>query len=385
MKFLGYRRGNGTVGTRNHVLVFPTIVCASAVAQMIANKVPGTVHAIHGCGCGHIGEDKEQVIRTMVGFTGHPNVAGVLLVGNGCELITPEVIAGELEKVGQRVETVSVQEAGGTSKCVEEGKKLAERLLAEASSANRESVDISELILGLECGGSDALSGLTANPALGVASDLLVAEGGTAIFTETTEMLGAEQILAKRAADAEVERHIYEKIAAAEAKAKSMGVDIRGSQPSPGNIEGGLTSIEEKSLGCIRKGGSRTIMQVVNYAEKPTKRGLVIMDGTALDVESNIGLIASGAQVIVFTTGRGTPVGTPSVPVIKVSTNSNTYQRMEENIDINAGVIVDGEATLQEVGEGIFKEIIEVASGKLTKAEILGHREFDIHTLGPVL
>ena len=385
MKFLGYRRGNGTVGTRNHVLIFPTIVCASAVAQMIGNKVPGTVYAIHGCGCGHIGEDKEQVMRTMVGFTGHPNVAGVLLVGNGCELITPEVIAEELEKVGQRFETVSVQDAGGTSKCVEEGKRLAERLLAEASNNNRESVDISELILGLECGGSDALSGLTANPALGVASDLLVAEGGTAIFTETTEMLGAEQILAKRAANAEVERHIYEKIAAAEARAKSMGVDIRGSQPSPGNIEGGLTTIEEKSLGCIRKGGSTTIMQVVNYAEKPTEKGLVIMDGTALDVESNIGLIASGVQVIVFTTGRGTPVGTPSVPVIKVSTNSNIYQRMEENMDINAGVIVDGEATLQEVGKGILNEIVEVASGKQTKAEILGHREFNIHTLGPIL
>jgi len=385
MKFLGYRRGNGTVGTRNHVLIFPTIVCASAVAQMIGNKVPGTVYAIHGCGCGHIGEDKEQVMRTMVGFTGHPNVAGVLLVGNGCELITPEVIAEELEKVGQRFETVSVQEAGGTSKCVEEGKRLAERLLAEASNNNRESVDISELILGLECGGSDALSGLTANPALGVASDLLVAEGGTAIFTETTEMLGAEQILAKRAADAEVERHIYEKIAAAEAKAKSMGVDIRGSQPSPGNIAGGLTTIEEKSLGCIRKGGSTTIMQVVGYAEKPTEKGLIVMDGAALDVESNIGLIASGVQVIVFTTGRGTPVGTPSVPVIKVSTNSNIYQRMKENMDINAGVIVDGEATLQEVGKGILNEIVEVASGKQTKAEILGHREFNIHTLGPVL
>ena len=385
MKFLGYRRGNGTVGTRNHVLIFPTVVCASAVAQMIGNKVPGTVHAIHGCGCGHIGEDKEQVMRTMVGFTGHPNVAGVLLVGNGCELITPEVIAEELEKVGQRFETVSVQEAGGTSKCVEEGKRLAERLLAEASNNNRESVDISELILGLECGGSDALSGLTANPALGVASDLLVAEGGTAIFTETTEMLGAEQILAKRAANTEVERHIYEKIAAAETKAKSMGVDIRGSQPSPGNIEGGLTTIEEKSLGCIRKGGSKTIMQVVNYAEKPTEKGLIIMDGTALDVESNIGLIASGVQVIVFTTGRGTPVGTPSVPVIKVSTNSNIYQRMKENMDINAGVIVDGEATLQEVGKGVLNEIVEVASGKQTKAEILGHREFNIHTLGPIL
>ncbi len=385
MKFLGYRRGNGTVGTRNHVLIFPTVVCASAVAQMIGNKVPGTVHAIHGCGCGHIGEDKEQVMRTMVGFTGHPNVAGVLLVGNGCELITPEVIAEELEKVGQRFESVSVQDAGGTSKCVEEGKRLAERLLAEASNNNRDSVDISELILGLECGGSDALSGLTANPALGVASDLLVAEGGTAIFTETTEMLGAEKILAKRAADAEVGRHIYEKIAAAESKAKSMGVDIRGSQPSPGNIEGGLTTIEEKSLGCIRKGGSTTIMQVVNYAEKPTEKGLIVMDGTALDVESNIGLIASGVQVIVFTTGRGTPVGTPSVPVIKVSTNSNIYQRMKENMDINAGVIVDGEATLQEVGKGILNEIVEVASGKQTKAEILGHREFNIHTLGPIL
>ena len=385
MKFLGYRRGNGTVGTRNHVLIFPTIVCSSAVARMISNRVPGTVYAIHGCGCGHVGEDKEQVLRTMVGFTGHPNVAGVLLVGNGCELITPDVVAGELAKIGQRLETVSVQEAGGTTKCVEQGTRLAEKLLREASGMNRESVDCSELILGLECGGSDAFSGLTANPAAGVASDLLVAEGGTAIFTETTEMLGAEHILAKRAADAGVGKKVYERIAAAEDKAKSMGMDIRGSQPSPGNIEGGLTTIEEKSLGCIRKGGNTRIMQVVKYAERPAKRGLVIMDGTALDVHSNTGLIASGAQVIVFTTGRGTPVGTPTVPVIKVSTNSTTYQRMQENIDVNAGVIIDGEGTLQSVGQRIFKEIVEVASGKLTKAEILGHREFDIHSLGPVL
>jgi len=385
MKFLGYRRRNGRVGIRNHVLIFPTIVCAAEVARMISSEIPGTVHAIHGCGCGHIGEDKEQVIRTMVGFTGHPNVAGVLLVGNGCELITPEVIAGELAEVGQRVETISVQEAGGTTKCVEEGKRLAEKLLTEVSSVNRESVDVSELTLGLECGGSDAFSGLTANPALGIASDLLVAEGGTAIFTETTEMLGTEQVLAKRAADAEVGKRIYEIIAAAEAKAKSMGVDIRGSQPSPGNIAGGLTSIEEKSLGCIRKGGSTTIMQVVKYAERPTKKGLLIMDGTALDIMSNTGLIASGAQIIVFTTGRGTPVGTPTAPVIKVSTNSVTYNKMKDNIDINAGVIVDGKGTLQSVGQQIFDEILEVASGKVTKAEILGHREFDIHSLGPVL
>ena len=385
MKFLGYRRSNGKVGVRNHVLIFPTIVCASEVARMISNEVPGTVSAIHGCGCGHVGEDKEQVIRTMVGFTGHPNVAGVLLVGLGCELITPETIAGELAKGGQRVETVSIQKAGGTIKCVEEGRRLAGKLLAEAADAKRESIDVSELTLGLECGGSDALSGLTANPALGIASDLLIAEGGSAIFSETTEMLGTEQMLARRAANAEVEKRICEIIAAADTKAKSMGVDIRGSQPTPGNIAGGLTSIEEKSLGCIRKGGSTTIMEVVKYAEQPAKKGLIIMDGTALDVMNNTGLIASGAQVIVFTTGRGTPVGTPIVPVIKVSSNSINYNNMKDNMDINAGVIVDGQGTLRSVGEQIFNEIIEVASGKLTKAEVLGHREFDIHSLGPVV
>ena len=385
MIFLGYRRSNGKVGVRNHVLIFTTIGCASEVARMISNEVPSTVYAIHGCGCGHVGKDKEQVIRTMVGFTGHPNVAGVLLVGLGCELITPETIAGELAKGGQRVETVSIQKAGGTIKCVEEGRRLAGKLLAEAADAKRESIDVSELTLGLECGGSDALSGLTANPALGIASDLLIAEGGSAIFSETTEMLGTEQMLARRAANAEVEKRIYEIIAAADTKAKSMGVDIRGSQPTPGNIAGGLTSIEEKSLGCIRKGGSTTIMEVVKYAEQPAKKGLIIMDGTALDVMNDTGLIASGAQVIVFTTGRGTPVGTPIVPVIKVSSNSINYNNMKDNIDINAGVIVDGQGTLRSVGEQIFNEIIEVASGKLTKAEVLGHREFDIHSLGPVV
>ena len=385
MKFLGYRRRNGKVGVRNHVLIFPTVVCASEVARMISNYVPGTVVAIHGCGCAHVGEDKEQVVRTMVGFTGHPNVAGVLLVGLGCEVITPDIISGELVKGGQRVETVSIQKAGGTVKCVEEGKKLAGKLLAEAADAKRESIDVSELTLGLECGGSDALSGLTANPALGIASDLLIAEGGSAIFSETTEMLGAEQVLARRAANAEVEKRIYEIIAAADTKAKSMGVDIRGSQPTPGNIAGGLTSIEEKSLGCIRKAGSTTIMEVVKYAEQPAKKGLIIMDGTAIDVMNDTGLIASGAQVIVFTTGRGTPVGTPIVPVIKVSSNSINYHNMKDNMDINAGVIIDGQGTLRSVGEQIFNEIIEVASGKLTKAEILGHREFDIHSLGPVV
>jgi altronate dehydratase large subunit len=351
---------------------------------MISNQVPDTVHAIHGCGCGHVGEDKDQVLRTMVGITGHSNVAAVLLVGNGCELISPDVVAKELAKIGQRVETISVQDVGGTTTCVAEGKKLAEKLVADASRIEREPIDVSELVLGLECGGSDAFSGLTANPSAGTASDLLVAEGGTAMFSETTEMLGAEEILARRGADAQVSKRIYEAIAAAEEMAKSMGADIRGSQPSPGNIEGGLTTIEEKSLGCIRKGGSTTITEVVKYGQKPTKKGLVIMDGTANDVMSNIGMLAAGAQIIVFTTGRGTPVGSPVAPVIKVSTNSKTYERMKDNFDVNAGVIVAGEGTIQTVGKQIFDEIVEVASGKLTRAEILGHREFDIHTM-PVL
>ncbi|MBW1769132.1 MAG: UxaA family hydrolase [Deltaproteobacteria bacterium] len=381
MKFLGYRRSNSTVGVRNHVLIFPTVVCSTEVSRMISNEVPGTVYANHSCGCAHVGEDKEQAIRTMVGITGHPNVAGVLLVGNGCELITPDVIAEELAKVGQRVEIVNIQEAGGTTKCVEEGKRLAERLLAEASSMNREPINVSELFLGMECGGSDAFSGLTANPSAGVASDLLIGEGGTAMFSETTEMLGAEEILARRAVDDEVSKRIYEMIASAEARAMSFGADIRGAQPAPGNIEGGLTTIEEKSLGCIHKGGSTTIMEVVKYGEKPRKKGLILMDGTAYDVMSNIGMLASGAQIIVFSTGRGTPLGSPIAPVIKMSTNSKTYKRMEENFDINAGVIIDGEGTIQSVGRQIFDKVLKVASGELVRAEILGHHEFDIHSM----
>jgi len=380
MKFSGYRRNNGTVGVRNHVLILPTIVCSSEIARMINQEVPDAVCARHGCGCGHVGEDKDQVIRTMVGIAGHPNVAGVLLVGNGCELITPEVLAEELEPLGQRIEIVSVQGAGGTTKCVKEGKRLAEKLLKEAANNRREPVDISELILGLECGGSDAFSGLTANPAAGIASDLLISEGGTAIFSETTEMLGAEEILARRSVDKNVGKCVYDMIIASDEKAKSMGADIRGTQPSPGNIEGGLTTIEEKSLGCIRKGGSTTIMEMVKYGEKPKRKGLVLMDGTAYDVMSNIGMLASGAQIIIFTTGRGTPVGSPIAPVIKVSSNSKTYDLMQENFDINAGVIVDGDGNLESVGEGIFDEVLEVASGKLTRSEILGHREFDIHS-----
>lgn len=382
MKFMGYRRDNGTSGTRNHVLVFPTVICASSVAEMICRGMPGVAGVSHPHGCGHLGAETEHIVRSMAGFCAHPNVAGVLLVGLGCELITPERIAEEMKKAGQRYEVLSIQAEGGTTATVEKGKELAARLLKEAEAARREPVDISELILGTNCGGSDTLSGLTANPALGTAGDLLVKEGGTVILSETPEMIGAERVLARRAANEEVARRIWEITGATESLAFKAGVDIRGSEPSPGNIEGGLTTLEEKSLGAVMKGGTSAIRQVIGYAEKPAEKGLVIMDGPAHDAVCNTGMIASGAQVIVFTTGRGTPLGAPTVPVIKVSTNNRIFEHMRENIDINAGDIVQGTDTVQEVGERIFKEIIEVASGKQTRAEALGHGEFAIHGLG---
>jgi altronate dehydratase large subunit len=321
----------------------------------------------------------------MVGFCGNPNVAGVLLVGLGCEILTAELLGGELREAGQRVETIAAQDVGGPAEAVAKGKEMAARLLEEAGGAQREEVDASELMVGAKCGASDTLSGLTANPATGVACDLLVAEGGTAIFTETPEMLGAEHVLARRAANAEVRKRIWEITSNTETRVKEMGLDIREAEPGPGNIEAGLTTLAEKSLGAIRKGGTSPIRQVVDYAEMPSEKGLVIMDGPAHDVVSVTGMVAAGAQVVVFTTGLGTPVGSPIAPVIKVSSNSSIYHRWKDNIDLNAGTVLDSGESIQSVGECIFEEIIQVASGELTRAETFGHCEFAIHPIGPTV
>lgn len=385
MMFQGYVRPNGSVGTRNHVLIFPTVICAALVAQWISEAVPGTVYVNHPHGCGHVGADREHMIRTMTGYCTNPNVGAVLLVSLGCEELEPAVFVPGLVQAQQRFAILRIQDEGGTIAAVAKGKELASHLVDAVASDRRRPVDVSRLTVGVKCGGSDALSGLTANPATGNMADLLVAAGGSIIMTEVPEMIGAEQVLAQRAADAHVRERLLRVVQTMENAILATGVDVRGSEPSPGNIEGGLTTLEEKSLGAILKGGTSPIRQVVDYGEAPTQKGLIVMDGPALDAVSVTGMLAAGAQVVVFTTGRGTPMGAAIAPVVKVATNGALFRSMADDMDVNAGQVLDEGICLSEMGQQIFEEVVAVASGKMTRSEILGHREFAIHSIGPAV
>ena len=272
--FWGYKRPDGRVGIRNHVLILPTITCAAHTAKQITELVHGTVSFIHQHGCAQVGVDYEQTFRTYVGLGANPNVYGVVVLGLGCETHQARSVAGELKKTGKPVEVVSIQDHGGTLSTIAEGARIAAKMVQEASMQMRVECDFSELIVGTECGGSDACSGLSANPAVGRISDRVVDHGGTAILAETTELIGAEHLLAKRAINDRVAKRVYEVIDAMEQRAIMMGVDIRTGNPSPGNIRGGISSLEEKSLGASNKAGSRPLMEIIDYAERPTKRGL---------------------------------------------------------------------------------------------------------------
>ncbi|MFC1563004.1 UxaA family hydrolase [candidate division KSB1 bacterium] len=380
---MGYKRENGKAGVRNQVLVIPTVSCALRTAQIIKEELPEVLVVDNQYGCAQIEVDNEQTMVTLAGLGKNPNIAKVLVVSLGCETLSASELVRKIAKSKKETELLVIQEDGGSLKTAAKGIEICRDFLSETKKMKREGVSLSELVLATECGGSDAFSGISANPALGISSDMLVKKGGTVIIAETTEFIGAEHLLRKRAVDEKTGDRIIEIVSRTEKMTLDLGINIRNSNPGPGNIRGGLTTLEEKSLGCINKAGSSNIIEVLEYGYSPTKNGLVIMDTPGQDVQSVTGMTAGGAQVVAFTTGRGTPLGSLVSPVIKISSNSRIFEKMKDNIDINAGTIVDGKESLDAVGERIFRKIINVANGERTAAERLNHREFGITRIGP--
>lgn len=392
--FMGIRRPDGRVGTRNFILIVPTSMCASHEAQQISMmaefmlykrekypNVDGVVAIPHnkGCGC-QDGSNLDVMLRTLSNYADHPNVGGVILMDLGCEKTNLTYVEKYLlrhEKTFNKpFIKIGIQEVGGTQAAIERGLKEIELMLPEVNRNERQEVSISELVLGVKCGGSDGFSGLSANPALGRAADLLVRSGGTVLLTEVPEFCGAEHILANRGKDAETGRAVYRMVDWYKEYAAKFGA-VLGQNPSPGNVAGGLLNITIKSLGAIAKGGTTRIEDVIEYAETPAHRGLNLMQGPGYDQESTPGLVASGATIVVFTTGRGTTIGNAIAPVIKLASNTPVFERMWRDLDLSAGGIVDGTETIDEVGARVFEHIRRVASGEIiAKAEEHKHREF---------
>lgn len=373
MKFWGYRRPDGRVGTRNHVLILATVGCAAETARMAAEGLYGAVSFINQNGCGESSRNLRRTRDVLLGLAAHPNVYGVVAIGLGCEINRMDDFLAELKaRTSKPVEALLIQEEGGTIETVAKAKKIARRMIIEASMCRREECDLSELILGVECGGSDATSGLVSNPVMGLVSDRVVAAGGTSMFSETVEMIGAEHILARRAATPEVGQKILDYVRHREQEQIDAGEDVRKTQPSPGNKDGGITTLEEKSLGCIYKGGSTPIVDMIDCAHAPEKKGLVLMDTPCYDMLSVTAKAAGGCQLIVFTTGRGNAIGNPVVPVMKVTANGETFRRMNDNIDLDMSSVLTENVSLDEMADRTLRQIADTLSGRLTSAEVLG-------------
>lgn len=383
-EFLGYRRADDRVGVRNLVAVIPSCGCALHVAAQIAARVPGAALVAYNGGCSQTEADLAMATRLLAQYGRHPNVVGSLVVSLGCETLNAVDLAQQIAAGSTSVELLVIQKLGGTRRTVDRGVELAERMVAEAKALRREPCPVSSLTIGLECGGSDATSGMAANPAMGVFSDLMVAQGARVILAETSELVGAEHILIERAANPDVARRLAQVIRETEARLKATGEDFMGKQPSPGNVQGGITTVEEKALGDVLKGGSTPVVDVLIYGQPPSRPGLSFMDTPGNDPCSVTGLVAAGSQIVVFTTGRGNPMGNAIAPVVKVTANARTFAHMSEDMDIDASTIIRGEETIAQVGQRIYAFCLRVASGELTAAERWGHAEFDMLRLGPI-
>ncbi len=386
MSFWGYWRTDGTVGSRDYVTVIPTVVCVNEVVDAILRQTQMTRGILHHQGCCQLPPDLVQVTDALIGIGKNPNSGAVLLVGLGCEGVDSDRVMEEIARTGKPVERIVLQELGGTAKTIERGISLAQQMTQKISLQRREEAPLSKFVMGIKCGGSDATSGLASNPVIGYVADKVVEKGGTVIFGETTEFMGAEHILRRRAVNQEVGDKIIDIVNRMEQRVKAMGVDMRRGQPTPGNIQGGLSSIEEKSLGAIVKSGTKPIQGVLEYTEAPSKPGLWIKDCPGREIEVLTAMAIGGSQAILFSTGRGAPQGFPIVPVLKICGNTNTFTRLQDDMDINAGTIMTGDQSLEEVGEIVFDALLEVLSGKMTKAEAINYTiSMDIYVKGPIL
>ena len=394
--FPGFLRPDGRTGTRNFLLILPTSMCSSHEANQIATiaefqhwsrsrfpNVDGVVAIPHskGCGCSD-GSNLDITMRTLAHYADHPNVGGVLMLELGCEKTNQTVVDAWLGDHGgfswpKPVERIGVQSEGGTEATILRGLALVEKMLPEVDRARRVPRPVSEIVLGLKCGGSDGFSGLSANPALGVATDMLIDRRGTAIITEVPEFCGAEHVFAWRGRDAATARAVFETVDWYKEHAAVFGTRL-DDNPSPGNKAGGLLNIAIKSLGALAKAGSRRVEGCCGYAEIPSDPGLWLMQGPGYDQEATPGIVASGSNVVVFTTGRGTTIGNAICPVIKLSSNTPTWQRMKHDIDLNAGTVIDGEETIESCGSRLFDHVVAVAGGEPALAEKTRHREFQI-------
>lgn len=378
-QFWGYKRKEGRAGIRNHVLILPACACGSESARIVASQVRGAVNIVFNTGCSDVAANTAMSQKVLTGFACNPNVYGVVIIGLGCETVPHKELREKIQTMTSKpVVSFGIQEEGGTLKTIEKAVRAARDMAAEAGMQQKELCDISELLLGIECGGSDATSGIAGNPATGELSDLLVDLGASTIMSESIEWIGGEHILAKRAATPEIHNQIIRVCQEYEEHLSKEGQDCRAGQPTPGNKTGGLSTIDEKSLGCIRKGGTRPVVEVLEQAERPAKQGAIVMDTAGYDISSVTALVAGGCNAVIFTTGRGTPTGNAIVPVLKVTANGETYAKMEDNMDVDLSGIIKGTKTIKESGQDLLKIIEDICNGKMTKAEAYGFSDIAV-------